>query len=494
MPEMTPVGNTNYVPPPGSGVDTFSSILGLKRRQANIQSAQAQAILDQRKAKETQALAGIDWRQFENDDGSYDIDAVNKAATTVAPTIGPEFAQHWATMAQGSAETKAAFLALNKEQQSQVGSTFGAWAADKDATTTDLAKRLDALYDTVPRGSSADMHTIGEHAMRILSNSPEGQRKQVAASLSRAWTPNESLTGPGGVIAPNRVMMQGKDGLQAVEANPNAIGGAGPTGPQMPQGVPPGFVETHDANGRSYYVNPQTNTMLVPGAGRGPQAQAGQGGGPRFVQPIAGQEQAQGEVNAARTADADYGQNRFVNDQILRLSKNVATGPGTDIWHHALGAIAGPAGGNNVADYQTISAYLDRQAALLSHQMGVPNTNAGLQAAAGAAGTTGYQPEALQAKVRLTDAMIEGAHRYRQGLDKVVGTGPNQDLAKYQTFRNAWTSNFDPTAMMLVNAKKRGDNDEYKSILNGLSADQRKELAAKARALDSLSRGEIPGG
>jgi hypothetical protein len=50
-------------------------------------------------------------------------------------------------------------------------------------------------------------------------------------------------------------------------------------------------------------------------------------------------------------------------------------------------------GGNQIADYQKIGAYLDRQAAMSATQMGLPETNAGLQTAANLSGTTEYTPE-----------------------------------------------------------------------------------------------------
>jgi hypothetical protein len=159
-----------------------------------------------------------------------------------------------------------------------------------------------------------------------------------------------------------------------------------------------------------------------------------------------------------------------------------------------LGALGAPVGANNVSDYQTIDAYLNRQAAMSSKIMGLPETNAGLQTAAGAAGTTAYQPKALQTKVKLTDALVEGAHQYRQGLDRVVGTGPNQDLSNYQKYRAAWAQNFDPNVYRLENAVKRHDGEEVQALKQELGPDGLKALALKRRNLMSLSQGQIPGG
>src|ERR1700675_1091732 len=66
MPDMIPVGNTNYVPPPGSGLDTLSGILGIQRKKKelqagalDIQSKQAGLVGQQQQAQETQAGAQL---------------------------------------------------------------------------------------------------------------------------------------------------------------------------------------------------------------------------------------------------------------------------------------------------------------------------------------------------------------------------------------------------------------------------------------------------
>lgn len=212
----------------------------------------------------------------------------------------------------------------------------------------------------------------------------------------------------------------------------------------------------------------------------------------RFIQPVPGQKDLEEHVTQTRKADSDYGQNRHVNEEILRLSADTATGPGSAVWHTgALGKITGTFGGNAGADYQKIGAYLDRQAAMAGQQMGLPETNAGLQTAANLSGTTEYTPDALQTKVKLTDAMVEGAHQYRQGLDKVIGTGPNQDLTKLNEFRNQWADNFDPNIYRAENAIKRGDKKELEAIREEVGSRGMADLKTKRDNLHKLERGEL---
>jgi hypothetical protein len=81
MPDMIPVGNTNYVPPPNSGMEALSSILGIQQKKQQLQ-LQAQDL--QRSQLETQQQQGVNqffsnWNPSEHHgaDGTVDIDAVH---------------------------------------------------------------------------------------------------------------------------------------------------------------------------------------------------------------------------------------------------------------------------------------------------------------------------------------------------------------------------------------------------------------------------------
>ncbi len=259
----------------------------------------------------------------------------------------------------------------------------------------------------------------------------------------------------------------------------------------VPLSLPPGVYQ--DASGAQFEYKGGRLVPLGTGGGSPSQSPAAPTKETRkFVQPVPQQKELEEHVSTVRKADSDYGTNRHVNDELLRLSADTATGPGSALWHTgALGKITGTFGGNAAADYQKISAYLDRQAALSSQQMGLPDTNAGLQTAANLSGTTEYTPEALQTKVKLTDAMVEGAHQYRKGLDKVIGTGPNQDLASLQTFRGQWADNFDPNIFRVENAIRRGDTEELSQLKQELGARGMAELKKKSENLRKLERGEL---
>lgn len=508
MPDMVPVANTGIQPP--SPLDAYSKLLGIQQARQNLQigaatlqGTEAQASMQQRINRERQALSQVNWNQFQNEDGSFDEGAITKAATAVAPTTGPEFASNFLKMSEGSAETKAAWHSLDTQTRNSVRSIMGAWAADPNSGPAELAANLNEYRDSVPKDLQGRVDTLIDHSTRIFGLTKENGKKQdlsddqilqaqkrIGLGLSRGGLGQSELSGPGGLGTPSTGMANvGGAILPTAQSRTTGAVAVQPGG--IRTGLPPGIQILQDANGRQYRYNTQTGQ--IEGAVGAPASGATQGQG-GFTQPVPNQPAIQQSIEDTRRADADYGVNRHVNDQILRLSRDTSTGPGTDIWHHALGAVAGPLGGNNVADYQTIGAYLDRQAALSAKQMGLPDTNAGLATAASLSGTTSYQPQALQTKVKLTDALVEGAHQYRQGLDKVVGTGPGQDLSRYNAYRAAWAQNFDPNVYRLENAVKRKDPEEIEQLRKELGPDGLRALGAKRRNLIQLSQGNIPGG
>ena len=290
------------------------------------------------------------------------------------------------------------------------------------------------------------------------------------AAPPTAGAPTNIPTVVNGITRPSNLPPQlGIPAAPAAAAQP----GAGQPA-QGPQNVPP--------------------RMPPPSAAPGPTTQQPYStvGPSGFVKNVPGQDQAVAEVGQTRANDSQYATNKDITDQILKLSADTRTGPGTAQWHNTLGEFAGPFGGNNIADFQKVSANLDRLASNAQTQMGLPHTNEGLATAKSTTGTTEYQPEALQYKTRYTAALIEGSHAYRNALDATIGTGPNQDLGKYQAFRNAWTNNFDPKIFELKNAAERGDTTEQQRILSGMSTAQRNALLQKRANLKLLEQGRIP--
>jgi hypothetical protein len=254
-----------------------------------------------------------------------------------------------------------------------------------------------------------------------------------------------------------------------------------------------------DSFGNQFIRDQQTGKMVPVGTGSGAGASSGAaapattsaGATPpvKFQQPVADQAHILQDIEGTRAnTDVVAPTNRNINQHLLQLSSQTATGPGTQTIQR-LAAVAGLPSG---AKYQEIDAYLNRQAAMSATAMGVPHTNAGLAASQTATGTTEYTPQALQEKVKFADALNTGSIAYRQALDKSVGTGSTPNLANYQKFRSAWSKNFDPDIFRAEDAMRRNDTAELAALKERLGSKGMKALAQKSANLRMLENGQMP--
>lgn len=463
----------------------LSQLLTIKSQQQALAGQAAQVQQEQQTARQRAAIAKYDWNKHIGEDGTIDVESV-ASDPELAGIAGDSYLDLISHVAQAKTQQltqKGTLLNLRTEQRKAFAEMMTALRSDKDVSEDNDAGRQKVNDEIIRFGQvyGADTLPVIEAYAPGLQKVPKGRMGDALRAMGL-----QAMSAEQQVSAQNPQFVSKGGALTNV--NPLAAGNP----EDIALTLPPGFQIVTDANGRSFAVNPQTNQVKPVGTGGGggtsPSASPS---APTFTQPVPQQKELETHVNEVRKADSDYGINRHVNDELLRLSADVSTGPGTKAWHSVIGKVAGLAGGDAVADYQKIGAYLDRQAALASSQMGLPETNAGLQTAASLSGTTEYAPGALQTKVKLTDALVEGSHQYRQGLDKVIGTGPNQDLSRLQAFRSQWADNFDPNVFRAERAIARGDKKELADMREELGTRGMADLKRKSDNLDKLSGGEL---
>ena len=535
MPDLTPVATQIQPPNPMTGINTYSGILGLEQQAQTLQAtrianqtALANSQQAQQRNKELQAaqelvINGAKSGQYDDGQGGLDRQRLADDITKVAPTYGQQISNSLLSQANEIVANKQAHQNLSRSQQQQLGAGWGAVATKPNLTPTDFIdeanRQLDLNKDPEFRRMALSMLT---HVPTKQPNESDAGYSSRLQGIARRWSiaatspeTAESQSAPNvqtiqGVGAPGQPGA-GKPGLVPMNVNPQAPGGIQQAGGVIPQSVAPGGDIQEDAFHNKFRYDPQTNQVVPIGGGAGTPQNAGPGvpqivgpgaqqpnssparnsvGG--FAQPVPDQPRVLSDIDNVRRVGAQVGTNRYINSELLRLSSNTSTGPGTEEWHNALGAIGAPFGASLNSDYQLIGAYLDRQAAQNSEAMGLPNTNAGLATSQSLSGNTNYTPKALQSKVRLNDALNTAVDQYRKGLDLAVGTGNRPNLGAYQAFRSAWSTNFDPRVFAMENAIRSGDTAEQKRILQGLSPAERNELARKRAALTSLSDGQLP--
>jgi len=529
MPDMTPVANQIIPPNPQAGINTFSALLQLQQQRQALQtgqyqqqSAQAGATIAQQTAKENQALAQLIsdpvGHGIANEDGTPTEKAKN-IYMQAAPTTWAKHYDDLVSTAQRKVEFNSTVNNLRTSERGEIASNIAGAAAGAQSPQ-DITDSLDALveskkgtavYDdykkladlTKKQLDSIDKHSQGKNP------APAGQEPWRTASLNigRSVLPPAATVGPGGLATPQTGTMDNGGGIQPGTVAP-AIQGGGftPSGPQIQKTPAPGY--TVGPNGQILRTGPNgisiapssapTNTVQAPGSApnqsrpapvRTAEQDAPPPNAPRAVQDayLKATQDANTHVETVRSADENYGNNKAISSAIRHLAADSSTGPGTQTWNRFMAGL-GTNAGNNA---QELGAFLDRQAATVRGQMGLPGTNAGAEDAKMIAGNTNYTPKVIQDKNDYTEALTEGLHAYRKGLDRVAGFGGQASPQAVNQFKSAWVDNFDPNVfkgeLAYKRSKKEGD-----AFVASLDPKEAASLAAKRKALQQLSSGQLP--
>lgn len=528
----SPVAQNVAPPNPGAGVTMLSNLLSLKQQQLGIARqqiglSQAQQQLSSETsaattaaitAQQTKALSQLNPKQWLKPDGSLDVDAASQDVMSVAPNLGPDYLARLQTAAQGSVETKKAYLSLNGDLQKGLRDIFGSWSADPKATPTDLAQQLQAWQETLPSGLQDAGEQIEGHVLKVLtgpnlvSGQPHSVQEQKAAALAyaRAGLAPSEVGGPGGLATP--VPGTVSTGTQIVPTKTNRI-----TGSTTTAGAPVASLHNQISlpNGQVAILNTASGQYEIAAGGKGGSA-APAGAAPPAItaendpaRPSANapaQIQAQWQksladtnalVHSTRQEDQSYGNNMAIAQDIRSLSRSAGgknIGPGTPEWTKFVGSLTSRFGGSQgVTDVQTLESFLDRQAASMTSAMGLPATNLGNEQARVISGNIGMQVGALRAKNDYNEALAQGLHDYRSGLDKVAGFGGNASPTAVNRYRAEWAKYFNPMAVEYNLAKQRGDRDVMTAIAKSVTPGQAKRMLGDLDAMSELaSTGKLP--
>jgi hypothetical protein len=241
VPTMEPVASQVKPPDPNAGLGLMSSILGIQQQKQALQtgqytqqSAQAGAQVDQQKASELQAVGNLvkNASKYKDQNGNFDNQKFANDVATVAPVNGQGIAND-ATMRAGELyKNQQTLFNLDQSHRSMIGDALGSLAQDP---TLDHSKFVDTVANL--HEQFKDNPAVNRMLTSMSTAMPNTSGPELAQALRNAAVMAKSPTAD--LSAPNRTTMQGPGGLQAVEMNPNAVGGAGPKGPPMPQGLSP---------------------------------------------------------------------------------------------------------------------------------------------------------------------------------------------------------------------------------------------------------------
>jgi hypothetical protein len=497
-------------PNPMQGLNTISSLLGIKQQQlalqtgqAGLQTAQATATTAQIGAQGQQESAQFfkDWdpTQHIDDDGTVDLGSAFSSPDFKNAGPGkPAIIDNLLKIKQGQLQNKQALAQLNNTVLGTFTSQIGALAKDKDvqADQTDPETGINAGRAKADN-FLANFSKLSPDAARIaaiykpqLDNVPQGHLAgaiaqvqmlgQSASEQQAAQYPRPTAVSAGGTtklfnVSPSEGFSPGQQPITSVK---NSL---------PPQVIPNPTTGGPAAIGGEYGLNPIPIQPGAPPASGAAPPTAPPGASPSGGwQPVADQKVIQAQIDSARQAGDQVPVNRDINRRILSLADQTSTGKGTEFIHQAAATAGLPTG----SAYQELGAFLDRQAALASQTMGLPTTNAGLETAKQFTGNTQYNNQVIKDKTKFVDALQSATGAYRAGLDRVVGTGQTPNYGAYQAYRSAWAQNFDPQVFAYENAFKRGDKAELANIEADEGRKGMAELLQKRRTLMGLVNGQ----
>ncbi len=491
---------------PNQGIQTLSGLLSLQQQQLGIQTSQqqlqqqqVQTLMVQRQQQARTFLTGM-MQSKKDEQGNSILDATGepdpaKVTAAVARNIPTDLAQPIIQSVLKSETDKvgleASASSLDTQQRAMLMGPVQAAALNPNAKSGDINAGIDNLVSAHPEMSNAAGYLKG--LVAHLDNVPPDKRAsaiQTIAAHMQGGTGVQTQPTPANVVS-------GKTQFQGTVAPPVAGGGFTP-GTAGPTGAAPSYI--YDPVSKTYYAAPGTGGTAPAPVGAPPQPTPGTAPAPaRTAAPSAGAPglphytpgesetlaESTAQVSAARKAGDQVGVNRDINQRILALNKQTATGPGTDFVHQAAAAAGLPAG----SSYQELGAFLDRQAAMASQSMGLPETNMGIETAKQFTGNTKYNNQVIADKTKFVDALNTAAGAYRAGVDRVVGTGSNPNMGAFPQFRATWAKNFDPEVFAYENAVKTGDVEEQRSIEQAEGQKGMAQLLKKRVALMGLVNG-----
>lgn len=475
----------------GLGVQTpdmmtkLSGLLTIKGQQQGLLGQAAEVQQTQQNARQRDALSKYDWNRHLGEDGTIDLNTLTdpelqKAAGDTYPDVIQRLTQ--AKTAQN--ESRRTLTALRNDQRDAFAQMMNGLRSDKDVTEDNEKGRQKVNEAMIQYGEmyGEDVLPVLQAYAKPLQGAPKGRLGDALRAVGlQAMSAGEQIAA--------QQPQYTSTGSELANVNPNAAG----TPPNVALSVGPGVQILTDQKGAQFAYDPQKNTVTPVGQGKGaPAGPSAAPGDSSFSQPTyPGQAvdiaNFQHEVSNTRAAADQAPANRNIFQHVLKLADSTSTGPLVSYLQNT--KIGGQVFGDN---YQELGKYLEKNAIANMQAMGGPPSDARLSAAVAANGSTQFNPQALKAVTQFNYATNTGLERYRQGIDKAIGTN-NPDYGKLPGFKSAWAQNFDILAFGLENAIADGDEKAQTQILGTLNKAQRADLARKIKNLDSLAAtGQLP--
>jgi hypothetical protein len=465
-------------------LERLSSLLSVQRSRTALQ-------VEQQEQRQKSALASYDWNRHVGADGTIDVPSLNDPELMSA--AGDQYqsvVQSAISMKERQLAAQQSLVNLRSSQRSEFATMMNALRSDPDVVSDTPEGRQKVTQAMVNFG---EIH--GEDALPVLKAyapfvqaSPSGKLRDTLRNIGLQGASIESQLG-----AQQPVLTD--TGAELRNINPNAI----PTDP-IAKELAPGAEILTDAKGAQFVFDRQTNTVTPVGQAAPPRGVPAPPSAPpsapslSFTQPqFVGQPEAvkqnQEYISRVRTA-ADAVPERLNNSGsvINILDSGAETGPLVSRLQ-SLGFV-GQFTGDKIQEMQK---YLARDSIAAMAEMG-GSSDARLDAAAHAMGTTEFNPKVLREIATINSATARGLSDYRQGLEIAAGGDkPDYSSPQIPLFRREWQQNADLTALRVQDALARGKEDEARALLKDLEPAKRAAIGNNLANLESLTEtGRLP--
>lgn len=256
---------------PNQGLQTISSLIGLRQQQQNLQtgqyqqqSAQAMAVQDQQKAKETQGIAQLLQNPIGNgilkQDGTPAPDAMSKIMA-VAPTTGAIRADEIFRGAQSKVAFDTSLNSLTEEQRGSLAADMSAAAASgaSASETRDLLANHAQQNPALIKGALIMSSMLPKDpTMTGNPQTDQAARAQYAKQLTGIQTLlGRAAMGPANAGSLNTVNTSAVSTGAKTNLIQTTPGGAVNNAGSLTNTIPPGMSTFTDQAGNTWAVNPQ---------------------------------------------------------------------------------------------------------------------------------------------------------------------------------------------------------------------------------------------
>lgn len=420
--------------------------------------------------------------------GEIDFDKLNANLPKIAPTTAMDDIKKLSDLSTAQTGAKQALQGFDTSTRSIVGGVLGILGRSGKTDKEFYHSELDNLQSNYPNDKNIAKYV--ENAKRIVDISNPAMLPKLAITESQSLlSPSEQQQ-----LSPTTSLVSdGRDQHQLI-AQPS-VGGNLPmlndTGQGIQGQLPVSANETTvtDATGNLNVLR-KDNKGNITGINSIPNNQAP----PQFVpkgESVATLPEVQQIRTEANSAAANVPQMHNNAQNIIKLADEIPKGS----FGQTLNKISSMTGfvfnGDDAAKSQQLQHYMSLQTQAAAKAMGA-NTDQARNSAESAAGGNGlWNPEAIKSTAKVFDAYTTGLDKYNTGLESYLNSSQNdKGIWGARAFKNAWSSNFDPVVMQLLNAKQNNDKDEYIHLLENNKSDI--NLIKKVKNIKLLSQGIIP--